>query len=236
MTGAMIDFPGAPNPARPDAPAPGTATGYLAVPDGGSGPGIVLTHAWWGLNPTFRGVADRLAANGFVVLAPDLYGDGRFVTTIEEADARSNALDWVRAEQAVLGAADRVGVEPAVAVGKIGTIGFSLGSGPALWLSHQRLEVGAVVLVYSPGEGDYAASRAPVQLHYSPQDAYEDMGYVEAFGRAVREAGRGFESFEYPGVDHWFLEPDRPQYDAVAAEAAWERILAFFGRELGSGT
>jgi carboxymethylenebutenolidase len=235
MTGAMIDFPGAPNPARPDAPAPGTASGYLSVPAAGSGPGIVVAHAWWGLNDTFRGVADRLAASGFVALAPDLYGDGAAATTIEEAEARRGALDEARAEQAAMGALERLRADPATAGSKLGTIGFSMGVDFAWWLADKRPEVGAVVLLYSPG-GDPAKSQAPIQHHYSPQDEYEDAAYIEAWTRKVRGTGRPLESYAYPGRAHWFFEPDRPEHDAADAELVWERLLDFFRRELRSGT
>lgn len=230
----MIQFPGAPNPARGDSPEPGTATGYLAVPPSGSGPGIVLLHAWWGLNDTFRAMADRLAGEGYACLAPDGYGDGRVATTIEEADALSDQLDLARAEQTMIGAVDRLVVEPFVGGGRIATIGFSMGAGFALWLSYKRPSaVGAVVMVYGTGGGDYGAGRAPVQLHYTPQDAYETVEDVKATEQGLVAAGRRMELFEYPGVDHWFLEPDRPEYDRVAAELAWQRIIAFLGRELG---
>ena len=232
-TGGMIEFPGIANPAREDAPAPGTATGYLATPPTAGGPGIVVAHAWWGLNDTFRGVADRLAENGFVALAPDLYGDGRHATTIEEAEQRRNTLDEARAEQATLGALERLRADPATTAGALGAIGFSMGVDFAWWLADKRPDVGAVVLLYSPG-GDPTKSQAPLQHHWSPEDAYEDAEYIQQWTGKVRDLDRPLESYSYPGRAHWFFEPDRPEYDADDAELAWERILTFLRRELGS--
>jgi carboxymethylenebutenolidase len=210
-----------------------TSAGYLATPASRSGPGIVVAHAWWGLNDTFRGVADRLAQNGFVALAPDLYGDGGFATTIEEAETRREGLDDSRAQEATLRAAQWLRDSPAVAGSALGAIGFSMGVDFVWWLADQQTDVGAVALVYSPG-GDPTRSRAPIQHHWSPDDAYEDAGYIEAWSEKVRTSGRPLESYPYPGRAHWFFEPDRPEYHRGDAEAAWARILAFFRRELSA--
>jgi carboxymethylenebutenolidase len=210
-----------------------TSAGYLAKPASGSGPGIVVAHAWWGLNDTFRGVADRLAQNGFVALAPDLYGDGGVATTIEEAETRREALDEARAQEATLRAAQWLRDSPAVAGSALGAIGFSMGVDFVWWLADRHADVGAVALVYSPG-GDPTRSRAPIQHHWSPDDAYEDAGYIEAWSEKVHTSGRPLESYSYPGRAHWFFEPDRPEYHRDDAEAAWARILAFLRRELAS--
>src|SRR5438046_3220896 len=69
-----------------------TISGYLAVPEQGSGPGVLVLHAWWGLTEPFRQVCDRLAEAGFVALAPDLYR-GKTTAAIEEAQALGAALD-----------------------------------------------------------------------------------------------------------------------------------------------
>src|SRR5260370_8855314 len=69
-----------------------TISGYLAVPEQGSGPGVLVLHAWWGLTEPFRQVCDRLAEAGFVALAPDLY-HGKTTASVEEAQALGEALD-----------------------------------------------------------------------------------------------------------------------------------------------
>src|SRR5690242_15801972 len=69
-----------------------TVSGYLAVPEHGGGPGVVVLHAWWGLTEPFRQVCDWLAQAGFVALAPDLY-QGKTAATVEEAEALASALN-----------------------------------------------------------------------------------------------------------------------------------------------
>ena len=69
------------------------STAYLSAPARGAGPGVLVFHAWWGLNVVFRDVCDRLAENGFLALAPDLYGDHSIATTIEAAESLLNDAD-----------------------------------------------------------------------------------------------------------------------------------------------
>ena len=69
-----------------------TISAYLAVPEQGSGPGVLVLHAWWGLTDIFKQACDRLAEAGFVALAPDLY-HGKTTASVEEAQALSDALD-----------------------------------------------------------------------------------------------------------------------------------------------
>jgi len=82
----------------------GSVSAHLALPDGGAaGPGLIVLHPWWGLNEEMKSFADRLAGEGFVVLAPDLY-HGTVVSTIEEATSQSDALDPGQAVREVGGA------------------------------------------------------------------------------------------------------------------------------------
>src|SRR5690606_28096877 len=81
------------------------AQGYLAIPDGGSGPGVVVIQEWWGLVPHIQDVCDRFAAEGFVALAPDLY-HGETTTEPDEAGKLMMALNIERATRDMSGAAD----------------------------------------------------------------------------------------------------------------------------------
>jgi carboxymethylenebutenolidase len=228
----MIDFPGALDPARDDAPAPGTGYGYLATPpDRATGPGVLVLHAWWGLNETFRDLCDRLAGEGFVALAPDLYGDGGSVTTVEEAEARVGALDHVRAEQILLGAVERLTNAPEVPPHGLGVIGFSMGANHGLWLSGKRPDdIVSTVIAY--GTGEAGEGRSAVQAHLAPDDEWEPREGVDEMVGQLRAAGRDVEVHWYPGTKHWFMEPDRPEYDPAAAQLAWERALAFLRAHL----
>ena len=230
--GTSVEFAGAPNPARGDTPAIATGTGYLARPDVDRGPGVLVLHAWWGLNDTFRTICDRLADAGFAALAPDLYGDGRTAPTIEEAERLSSELDEVAAEQIALGAADWLRADSSSS--RVAVLGCSLGAGYAEWLCRKRPdEVAAAVCFYEAGVPDQTTGRAAVHGHFAERDDYEPAEQVEAFRKGLEAAGRVVEFHVYPGTEHWFFEPDRPEYAPDAAELAWTRTLSFLRRELG---
>src|SRR5829696_7486284 len=202
---------------------------YLAVPDSGAGPGVLVLHAWWGLTPIFTDVCDRLAAAGYVALAPSLYADGATAATIAEAEALRDAHDeQAVAAPVVQAAAEQLRGLPAVNGAQFGVIGFSLGAYWALHLSQVRPDdVGAVVAIYGTDDGDYRTARAAYLGHFAEHDDFEPLEAVRALEAKIREAGREVTFYVYPGTGHWFVEPNRPEYDAGAAELVWERTLAF---------
>jgi carboxymethylenebutenolidase len=216
----MTDFP----------TSTGTGRGYLAIPESNTGPGILVLHAWWGLNDFFTALCDRLASQGFVAFAPDLYGDGVAVATIDEAQQRLGAIDQKQAAALVTGAADYLHTHPAVTSRAIGVIGFSMGAAWASYLSAVRPDsVAAVVNFYGATEADWAAAKATYLIHMGETD--EDMEWLPQMEGAMRAAGRDLTT--YPSVGHWFFEEDRPDhYDATAADLSWERTLTFLRSQL----
>src|ERR671911_715620 len=144
---------------------------YLAVPDSGAGPGVLVLHAWWGLTPVFTDVCDRLAAAGYVALAPSLFSGGTTAATIAEAEALRDAHDEAAVvEPVVLAAAEQLRGLPAVTGSTIGVIGFSLGAYWALHLSQVRPDdVGAVVTVYGTDDSDYRTARAAYLRSWASQ-------------------------------------------------------------------
>jgi carboxymethylenebutenolidase len=208
---------------------------YLAVPDRGSGPGVVVLHAWWGLTPVFTDICDRLAGEGFVALAPGLFPGGATATTIAEAEALLGTLDEATvAERVVQSATEQLLGLPAVTGGSIGVIGFSLGAYWALHLSQVRPDdAGAVVVFYGTDDGDYHAARAAYLGHFAEHDDFEPLEAVRSLEERIRAAGREVTFHIYPGTGHWFFEPNQPEaYDAGAAELAWERTLHFLKAQL----
>ncbi len=196
---------------------------------------MVVLHAWWGLNSFFQRLCDRLAGEGFAVIAPDLY-NGKVAQTIPEAENAIKSLDQKYAEIAAFSAVDRLQSMRGVKPGPIGVIGFSMGAAWSLALSQARPEaVGAVVLFYGVNEVDFGQSRAAYLGHFAETDEWEPLEGVRQMEAEMKKAGRESTFYLYPGTGHWFFEDDRPQaYNAQAAELAWTRTIEFLKAQLGS--
>jgi carboxymethylenebutenolidase len=197
----------------------------LALPRLRSGPAILVLHPWWGLNPFIRSLCDRLAREGFVVLAPDLY-HGHIASTIADAESRMSSLKGETVQAELLRAVDKL--NSLAGTKSIGLVGLSLGASWSLWLATARPdEVSAVVAFYGAETLDYQAARAAFQCHFAAEDPYVSAGERQKFVDRLRSSGREFEIHDYPGTHHWFFEGDRPEYDEGAASLAWRRTLGF---------
>ena len=199
---------------------------YLA---NGGGPGILLLHAWWGLKPFFKQTCDRIAAQGFTVLAPDLR-DGQVAATIEEAKALMEQSDGNAVGAVVFTAKDHLQM---LTKRKIGVIGFSMGAAWGLILaSAVPDQVGALVLFYGNEDADVSKITAKVMGHFSDHDEWEPKEWVDKKFGQMEKAGVDYTLHIYPGVAHWFVEEDRPEYDSAAASLAWERTFEFLKKNL----
>src|SRR5690606_25916132 len=129
--------------------APRTAgTGYLTLPDRGTGPGVLVLHSWWGLTPFFRGVCDRLAEEGLVALAPELFA-GRTADERAEGKALLAESDMDAMAHLVRSSLYTLRGLPATPEAPVGTLGFSMGGSWALWLAGRIPDlVGATVVFY----------------------------------------------------------------------------------------
>ena len=207
--------------------------GYLALPPTGKGPGILVLHAWWGLNNTIKAFCTRLAQAGFVVFAPDLY-HGQIADTIAGAEALGTALDnnHLQAKTEILNATSFLNQHLDQPGRGLAVIGFSLGAYYALDLAAAHPEnIHSVVLFYGTGPADFSHSQAAYLGHFAGDDEYEPPANVNELEEALRQAGRPVTFHTYPGTGHWFFEPDRPDaYNQAAANLAWDRTLAFLKR------
>ena len=211
----------------------GAGRGYLASPEKPRG-GVLVLHAWWGLNDFFKGFANRLASQGFLALAPDLY-DGPVAKSVEEAKELHSKIDDDKVKRIVLGATHYLRSDPSISGRKIGVVGFSMGAAWSLLLSTLKPEtIGAVVVFYGSYPLDFSKSQASYLGHFSPDDEWEPVADVRATEENIRGAGREVAFHFYPGTKHWFVEENRPvEYNRDASDLAWKRTLEFLDSKLG---
>ncbi|HET6948760.1 MAG TPA: dienelactone hydrolase family protein [Acidimicrobiales bacterium] len=207
-------------------------TGYLTLPDSGEGPGVLVLHAWWGLTPFFKTVCDRLAEQGFVVLAPDLFG-GRTADDPGAAEALLAGADMDATVDLVRSSALTLRGFPATPDAPVGVVGFSMGASWAFWLASRVPDVvGATVAFYGTQSVDMAPATSAFLGHFAEVDRFVDDDERTLLEADLHVLDKDVTFHHYPGTGHWFFEEDRPAYDAAAASLAWERTLSFLHHHL----
>ena len=210
----------------------GSAHGYLATPASGRGPGVVVVQEWWGLDDHIADVVDRLASEGFVALAPDLFG-GRVAHDSDEAGRLMQQLPVEQAARDLGGAVDFLLQHEAVTSSTVGAVGFCMGGGFVLLLAAQQGEkVSAAVPFYGVGPAvpdTYNGVRAAVQGHYGERDDFYPVEQARAQEEQIhREAGVPVEFFYYAAGHAFHNDKDKlGTYDPEAAELAWSRTVDF---------
>lgn len=192
--------------------------------------GLILLHAWWGLNDDVRKRAETLRAEGYTVVTPDLFG-GRVARTIDEAKALTAGEQENEAKLTKL--VDDTVTELATRVDRIGIVAWSFGVWYAWKMGITRSDrVRALVLFYGIGPNDPEGPKAPVLAHYAEHDEFEDIGFARQVEKEMRAAGGDVTVELYPGTKHWFDEPSRPEYDKASSDLAWERSRSFLVKHL----
>lgn len=209
----------------------GGSRGFLAVPDTKPRGGVVVIQEWWGLVPHIESLAQRLADEGYVALAPDFY-DGSATTEPDEAVKLmmkmrlSEASDLIAKAAAHLVARDDVD-------SPVGAVGFCMGGGLAMLAGTVSPDIAVTIGFYpatpwqdyAPDWSAYAGKTAVV--HASEEDGGTQTPGLLAAQQAITAAGGTYSAYDYPGTMHAFFNDDRPEvYDPVAAALAWERTLA----------
>lgn len=222
----------------------GAFEAYCATPEGGSGPGVLLFQEIFGINDNMRGLADRLAGEGYVVLVPDMFW--RLEPRFERKDesGMADAFAMVQRFDFQQGIADITATHAHLLAmegcsGKVGAAGFCLGGTLALAAAiHSRVDgrgVDAAVSYYGSGNNDLLPGidqvQCPVLFHYGDHDPFipeEKIAEVEAAAAdrplltVLRyDAGHAFSNWDAPSM-----------YQAEAAELAWSRTLDFLAGHL----
>lgn len=210
----------------------GEAHGYLALPESGSGPGVIVIQEWWGLTDHIADVADRLAAQGFVALAPDLYG-GRTAHDADEAGAMMMSLPMDQAARDLGGAVDFLLGHEAVTSSTVGAVGFCMGGGFVLMLAAQQgSRVSAAVPYYGVGPAvpqTYQGLTAAVQGHYGHKDDFYPAADAKAQAEQIRAESGAEVEFHFYDAAHAFHNDTNKlgTYSKQDAELAWSRTVDF---------
>jgi len=226
MAGKMVSFPSNGQQAE----------GYLAMPASGKGAGIVVIQEWWGLNENIKGIADRLAAEGYRALAPDLY-HGKETAEPDDAMKLMMAMNRDQAAKDMSGAYDHLKAHEA-GTGKVGSIGWCMGGGLSLYLATQR-PVDACVVFYGvlPAPPDVTKLAGPVLGHYAANDGYLSVDSVRSLEKQINDAGKSAEFHIYENTQHGFFNDSEQSkkggvHAPEAAQHAWERTIGFYKKNL----
>lgn len=213
-----------------------TAYGYLAVPPAGHGPGVIVIQEWWGLTAHIKDIADRLAQEGFVALAPDLYG-GQVAHDSGEALRMMSELPTAWGVELLSGAVGYLLARPETDGDTVGAVGFCMGGGFVLSLAAKDQRVSAAVPFYGinrDGVPDFSHLKAEILGHYGEQDDAVPPTTLDELHATIESQSGIVPVFHlYPGAGHAFFNDGRPEtYHAESAALAWERTLPFLRAQL----
>jgi carboxymethylenebutenolidase len=206
--------------------------GYLARPAAAvdSLPGLLVIHEWWGLNDNIRMMTRRLAGEGYIALAVDLYG-GQVASNANSA--RELVTTAMRdPERGMRNLAEAAGyLEREHGVHRLGTIGWCFGGGWSLAAGIELPEqVDAVVMYYGQPVTDPARLRplrAPVLGLFGGADQGIPVDTVRKMEQEMKALGKEATIHVYPGAGHAFANPSGPTYNERDAEDAWQRTMKF---------
>ncbi len=227
------------------------AIGFLAWPGRAPAPGVVMVPDVWGLSDHYRGLARRLAGEGFAALAIDPY---RKTGSAALSDVAS-ALAWIRelsdplVLETIQEAVDRLAAHESVAGRRVGVTGFCMGGQYALLAACACRGIDACVpfygmLRYAPGLDPARKPRSPLEAVadlrcpllglYGEEDAIIPLADVRELERRLAASAQPGEVRLYPKAGHAFMNDTRPEmYRPEAAADAWPRAVSFLRARLG---
>lgn len=223
-----------------------TMKGYVVYDDSTNikRPGILVIHDWWGHSDFVRGEARKLAKEGYVALAVDLYGDGQQAPDPETAGKLAHSLfdhheTWMARFDA---AREHLSNHPMVEPGSIAAVGYSLGGATVLEAARQGSPISAVVSYYGKLTTDHPAPNGTVKAKILVIQPANDLIFpatqIIQFMKEMDAAGAIYRVVNYPGAKHLFNRPDAGKYaskfnmpvayDANTDQLAWSEMVKFF--------
>lgn len=207
---------------------------YLPKTANPNGAGIVLIHEWWGVNGQIKKMADKIAGEGFMVLAVDLY-EGKVAGNAEEASQMKDGVTDEHAFTKMRGAIlelEKYGIPSE----KIAIWGFCFGGSFAFKAAVENLGAGAYVVFYGSKITDQkevlARIQKPILGIFGGKDKSIPVTKAETMKNTLTSLGKPNEVYIYPDADHAFMNEERQFYNAEAAKDAWEKTMAFLTKYL----
>jgi carboxymethylenebutenolidase len=215
----------------------GSAPGYLAEPESGGGPGVIVLQEWWGLDDSIKRYCDRFAEEGFLALAPDLYR-GETTEQPDEAQQKMMAMNMEQTVKDMTGAVDFLKGHEGFQGSGVGSVGFCLGGGLAVWAAAESDDVKAVVTYYyvmPHGKPDFSKIKAPVLGHFGTSDDFVSVDDAKGLEQELSDAGVDVDFELYDGAGHAFANDHNRlgTYDEGKADDAWRKTVDFLKRHLG---
>ena len=213
-----------------------TVQGVLYAPPGkGPFPALVVIHEWWGLNDWVKDQASKLADQGYVTFAVDLYR-GKVATTPDEAHEIMRGVPEDRAKRDLHAAVEFLKSQPNVKPDRIGSIGWCMGGGYALDVALQEPPLAATVINYGHLATDPEALKkinAPILGLFGAQDRGITPDDVHKFEQALKQLGKKIDIKIYDDAGHGFENPNNKDgFRAEDAADAWRRITGFLASTL----
>ena len=203
--------------------------GWLAKPDSGAGPAVIVIQEWWGLVPHVMDVTERFAKEGFLAFAPDLY-HGKTTTSPDEAGRLLMELDVERAGREIAGAGAYLLQRAECTSRKFGIVGFCMGGALAQYAATSNPNIGAAVSFYGGFKKvplDWKHLACPLLLLYGGKDTGVPASDGKPLEEKLKTMGKTVETVVYPEAGHAFFNDSRANvYDPRASVDAWARTLS----------
>lgn len=206
---------------------------YLSLPDTPPKGGVVLIHEWWGLNDQIKLWADKLAAEGFVTVAVDLY-NGQVATDPTQASQLMQGVRESSALKTIRAGARLLKESPKFKVNTVATWGWCFGGGYSFKAAHDIREVDAAVVFYGPPKNDpewIAHLNVPICGIFATRDQWVTPAMVDQFEQQMKAQNKDLEIHRFD-AEHAFANPSNAKYDAPHAEEAWKIAIDFLTRQL----